>query len=173
MGARFESEFVYIIDKNNTPHYVMTHYFANYGDSYRSDIYLENKRYCVLDLYLTGEVEKEGDFLPYPRENEWRAFLPKGPSEDVSTILGEAELTDVSVSKVVFVRILSGSHGILEYDGFVSTEEGVQDIDSGIWKQVRSFAKAKSNSPAEQEYAIVDRIVELVQDGDFAATELD
>lgn len=165
MGARFESEFVYILDKDNLPHYVMTHYFANYGDSYRSDIYLENKRYCVVDLFLTDEVEKEGEFLPYPREHEWRVFLSTGPSENVSTILAEAGLADVSISKLVFVQILSSSRCILEYDGFVSSAEGVQDFDAGVWEQ--AFAKTKPGSPADQEYALVDQIVALVQNGNF------
>ena len=143
----------------------MTHYFANYGDSYRSDIYLENKRYCVLDLPLTDEVEKEGEFLPSPRENEWREFWLTGPSENVSTILEEAELTDVSVSMVVFIRFLSDSHSILEHDGFVASGEGVQDFDAGFWAQ--AYANAKPGSPANREYALVDQIIALVQQGNF------
>ena len=169
MGARFESEFVYIIDKNNTPHYVMTHYFANYSDSYRSDIYLENKNYCVLDLFLTDEVEKEGEFLPYPRESEWRAFLSTGPSEDISIILKEAELSNIPVSKVVFIRFLSDSHSILEHDGFVASAEGVQDFDAGFWAQ--AYANAKPGSPTNREYALVDQIVALVQQGNFPSAK--
>ena len=74
MGAKFKTEFVYIIDKNNIPHFVMHYYGANLGDSYRSDIYLENKSYCVHDLFLTDEVEIEGEFLPHVWEKEWRDF---------------------------------------------------------------------------------------------------
>ena len=87
MGARFYSEFVYVIDKDNHSHFVQNYYGANLCDSYRSNIYLENKSYCVLDLYLTDEVETEGEFLPRVKETEWREFWQEGPSPDVSTIL--------------------------------------------------------------------------------------
>ena len=169
MGTRFESHFVYIIDKNNIPHFVQNYYFADLCDSYRSDIYLRNKSYCVLDLYLTDEVEEEGEFLPYVTGKEWRDFLPVGPSENVATILAEAELTDISASKLVFIWIQSSSHSILEYDGFVSSAEGVQEFDSAFWKQALSFARAKTGSPARQERLVVQWMVEQVQNGNFPA----
>ena len=167
MGTRFQSEFVYIIDQNNIPHFVMTRYCANYGDSYRSDIYLENKSYCVLDLYLTDEVETEGDFLPRVQEKEWRDFLTIGPSENVSTILAEAELSDVSISKLIFIYIESSSRLLLELNGFVSSVEGVQELDTSFLGQALSFAQAKTGSPAEQEGFIVDWVIEQVQNGNF------
>ena len=167
MSARFESEFVYILDQNNTPHFVLNNYFANLGDSYRSDIYLENKRYCVLDLYLTDEVETEGDFLPRVREKEWRDFLPIGPSENATTILTEAGLTDISIAKVIFLYIESSSRNILELRGFVCSATGVQDFDAGFLGGALSFARAKTASPAEQEPIIADWIVEQIQNGNF------
>lgn len=167
MGSRFGTEYVYVIDQNNAPHYVMTRNFANYGDSYRSDICLENKRYCVLDLYLTDEVETEGDFLPQVREKEWRDFLPIGPSENVSTILSEAGLADISVSKLIFIYMESSSRNVLEYGGFVSTVAGVQDFDESFLEDAFSFAKTKTGSPAEQEGVIADWIVEQIQNGNF------
>lgn len=167
MGTRFVTEYVYIIDQNNTPHFVLNHYFANLGDSYRSDIYLENKSYCVLDLYLTDDVETEGDFLPRVREKEWRDFLPIGPSENASTILAEAGLADISISKLIFIYIESSSRLILEFGGFVSSVEGVQDFDRRFLEQAISFAKTKSGSPAEQEGIIADWIVEQVRNGNF------
>lgn len=167
MGAQFESEFVYIFDKNNIPHFVLNYYGANLCDSFRSNIYLENKSYCVHDLFLTDEVVKEGDFLPYVQEKEWREFLPVGPSENISTIISEAGLADVSVSKLVFIRISSGSRFILDFGGFISSAGGVQDFDPDFWEQALSFAKAKTGSPAEQERIVVDWIIEQIQNGNF------
>ena len=169
MGAQFESHFVYIIDDKNIPHFVLNYYGADLCDSYRTDIYLENKSYCVHDLFLTDEVEKEGEFLPYVKENEWREFLLVGPSENAATIIAEAELAEVPVSKLVFIRMRSSSRNILEYDGFVSSVEGVQDFDSDFWKQALSFARAKSGSPAEQESIIAEWMIEQVQNGNFPA----
>lgn len=163
MGARFVSEFVYIIDQNNIPHFVLNYYGADLCDSYRSNIYLENKSYCVHDLFLTDEVEIEGDFLPYVKEKEWREFLPIGPSENISTIIAEAGLADISVSKLVFIHMRSSSRCILEFDGFVSSVEGVQDFDLDFWEQALSLAKAKTESVAEQEDVIVDWIIEQVR----------
>lgn len=171
MGARFKSEFVYILDQNNTPHFVLNYYGANLGDSYRSNIYLENKSYCVHDLFLTDEVETEGEFLPHVKEKEWREFLPTGPSENVSTIIAEAGLSDISISKLIFIYIESSSRMILEYDGFVSSSEGVQDFDAGFLGQAISHAQTKSGSPAEQEGIVVDWIVEQVQNGNFPSTK--
>jgi len=167
MGARFESHFVYIIDKNNTPHFVQNYYGADYGDSYRSDIYLANKSYCLLDLYLTDEVEEEGEFLPRVKEKEWREFLSAGPSENAATILAEAGLEEIPVSKLVFVRIQSGSRSILEYSGFVSSGDGTQDFDEAFWQQALSYARAKTGSPAEQEGLIIQWIVEQIQKGNY------
>lgn len=171
MGAQFESHFVYIIDKNNIPHFVLNYYGADLCDSYRTNIYLENKSYCVHDLFLTDEVEEEGEFLPYVKEKEWREFLPIGPSINAATIIAEAELTDVSVSKLVFIRIKSSSRSILEYNGFVSSVEGVQDFDQDFWGQALSFASAKTGSPAEQEGVIVEWIIEQVQNGNYTSTK--
>ena len=167
MGARFVSEYVYVFDQNNTPYFVQYHYSAKLDDCYRSDIYLQNKSYCVTDLYLTDEVETEGEYLPHVKEKEWRDFLLTGPSEGVSTILAEAGLADVSVSKLVFVYMLSSSGLMLEYDGFVASAEGVQDFDSDFLGQAVSFARAKTGSIAEQEAAVAQWIVEQVQNGDF------
>ena len=171
MGAQFTSEFVYIFDENNIPHFVFNYYGANLGDSYRSDIYLENKRYCMLDLYLTDEVETEGEFLPYVQEKEWRDFLLSGPSDNAATILAEAALTDLSVSKLVFVQMISSSRMILEYSGFVSSAEGVQDFDADFLVQALSFATAKTGSPAEQEGFVVGWIVEQIQNGNFTSAK--
>ena len=166
MGARFNSEYVYIYDQNNTPHFVQTYYGAKMDDSYRSDIYLENKSYCVLDLYLSDEVEIEGEYLPRVKETEWREFLRTGPSESVSTILAEAGLADISVSKLVFIHMLSSSRLILEFDGFVSSVEGVQEFESDFLEQAVSFAKGKTGSVAEQEGFIVDWITEQIRNCD-------
>ena len=163
MGTRFKSEFVYVIDQNNTAHFVLNHYFADLGDCYRSDIYLENKSYCVDDLYLTDEVETKGEFLPYVKETEWREFLPTGPSENVSTIIAEAGLADISISKLIFIYIESSSRMILEYNGFVSSSEGVQEFAADFLNQAVSFARTKTGSPAEQEAIIARWIVEQVQ----------
>ena len=167
MGTRFETEYVYVIDRNNTPHFVMTHYCANYGDSYRSDIYLENKHYCVLDLFLTDEVETEGEFLPYAKEKEWRDFLPIGPSENATTLLSEAGLADIPIAKLIFINMESSSRNVLEFGGFVSSVAGVQDFDAGFLGQALSFARTKTGSPAEQEGLAVDWIVQQVQNGNF------
>ncbi len=163
MSARFISEFVYIFDQNNEPHFVQRYYGAKYDDSYRSDIYLENKKYCVLDLYMTDEVETEGEFLPRVKEKEWREFLTAGPSPNVSTILAEAGLADVSVSKVLFVYMQSSSRLVLEFDGFVSSAEGVQNFDEDFLAQALSFACAKTASPAEQEGIVAQWLAEQVQ----------
>ena len=171
MGAQFESHFVYIIDKENIPHFVLNYYGADLCDSYRSNIYLENKSYCVHDLYLIDEVEKEGEFLPYVKEKEWRDFLPIGPSENASMIIAEGELTDIPVSKLVFIRIRSSSRNILEYNGFVSSVEGVQDFDLDFWGQALSFARAKTGSPAEQEGLIVEWIIEQILKGNYTPTK--
>ena len=165
MGARFVSEYVYIFDQNNIPHFVQYYYGANLDDCYRSDIYLQNKSYCVTDLFLTDEVEEKGEYLPRVKENEWREFLLTGPSEGVSTILAEAGLADISVSKLVFVYIMSSSGLMLEYDGFVSSAEGVQDFDSNFLGQAISFARAKTGSVAEQESMVAEWIVEQVRNG--------
>jgi hypothetical protein len=163
MGAQFDSEYVYIYDQNNTPYFVQYHYGAAMDDSYRSDIYLKDKSYCVLDLFLTDEVETEGEFLPYVKEKEWRDFLTTGPSEGVSTILAEAGLADISVSKLVFIHMLSSSRLMLEYDGFVSSAEGVKDLDLDFLEQAFSFARAKTASVAEQEELAANWIAEQIQ----------
>ena len=165
MGARFKSHFVYVIDENNNPHFVLNSYNADLGDSYRSDIYLKNKSYCVLDLYLTDEVEEEGEFLPRVKESEWRDFLPVGPSADAAIIMAEAELTEVAIEKLVFIWIESSSRNVLDYGGFVSSREGVQDFDQNFWEQAWSFARAKTGSPAEQEGLIAQWMIEQVRNG--------
>lgn len=169
MGNRFVSRYVYVIDQNNIPHFVMSHYGANLGDSYRSDIYLENKSYCVLDLYLTDEVETEGEYLPYVKEKEWRDFLPIGPSQNVSTILAEAGLADISISKLVFIYMMSSSRFLLELGGFVSTAEGVQNFDEDFLEQALSFATANTGSAAEQEAIIAEWITEQVRNRNAGA----
>jgi len=171
MGARFVTEVVYIFDKNNRPHFVQNYYGTNLCDSYRSNIYLENKSYCVHDLYLTDEVETEGEFLPRVREKEWRDFLPIGPSENASTIIAEAGLADISIAKLVFIHMMSSSRCILECDGFVSSVEGVQDFDLDFLEQALSFAKAKTGSPAEQEGHIADWMIAQVQNGNFTSPQ--
>ena len=163
MSARFMTEYVYIIDQNNTPHFVQNYYGAHLDDCYRSDINLENKSYCVDDLYLTDEVETKGEFLPRVKEAEWREFLSAGPSEDASTIISEAGLADVSISKLVFIRMESSSSLLLEIDGFVSDATGVQTFDTDFLNQAVSFARTKTGSPAEQEAIIARWIVEQVQ----------
>lgn len=171
MRAQFVSEYVYIFDQDNNPHFVQYHYGADLCDSYRSNIYLENKSYCVHDLFLTDEVEIEGEFLPYVKEKEWRDFLPIGPSENIPTILSEAELTDISISKLVFLYMMSSSRCILEFDGFVSSVEGVQNFDLAFLEQALSVARAKTGSPAEQEGVIVDWMIEQVQNGNFTSAK--
>ena len=163
MGAQFDSEYVYIYDQNNTPYFVQYHYGAKLDDCYRSDVYLNNKSYCVDDLFLTDEVATEGEFLPYVRENEWRDFLLTGPSEGVSTILTEAGLADISVAKLVFIHMLSSARLMLEYDGFVSSAEGVQDFTPDFLGQAVSFARAKTASIAEQEELVAGWITEQIQ----------
>ena len=165
MGARFDSEYVYVYDPNSVPYFVQTYYGADLEGSYRSDIYLENKSYCVHDLYLIDEVETEGEFLPRVQEQEWREFLQAGPSGNVSTILKEAGLADTSISKLVFVRMRSSSRFIQEIDGFVSTAEGVQGFEPNFLNQALSYAREKTGSPAEQERMVVDWIIEQVQNG--------
>lgn len=163
MGARFDSEYVYIYDQNNTPYFVQYHYGAAMDDCRRSDVYLNNKSYCVDDLFLTDEVKTEGEFLPYVRENEWRDFLQTGPSEGVSTILTEAGLADISVSKLVFIHMLSSSRLMVEYDGFVSSAEGVEAFAPDFLEQAVSFARAKAASVAEQEELVANWIIEQIQ----------
>ena len=167
MGNQFETEYVCVLDQTNTPHFLMYYYRANLGHSYRSDIYLPNKSSCVHDLFLTDEVDIEGEFLPHVKETEWRDFLPTGPSENVSTILTEAGLSDISISKLIFIYIESSSSMILESAGFVSDAAGVQDFDAGFLNQAISFARGKTGSPAKQEEIVADWIVEQIQNGNF------
>ncbi len=171
MGARFNSHFVYVIDKNNNPHFVLNGYNADLGDSYRSDIYLKNKSYCVLDLYLTDEVEEEGEFLPRVKESEWKDFLPVGPSADAAIIMAEAELTEVAIEKLVFIWISSSSCNVLDYGGFVSSREGVQYFDQDFLNQALSFARTKTGSPAEQEGIIAEWMIEQVLKGNYTTTK--
>ena len=167
MGARFDSEYVYIYDQNNTPHFLQCYYGANLNDSYRSDIYLANKSYCVHDLFLSDEVEVEGEFLPRVKEKEWREFLTTGPSENVSTILAEAGLADISISKLVFIHMWSSSRLILEFDGFVASVEGVRDFELDFLQHAVSFARTKTGSVAEQEGIVVNWITEQIRNCDF------
>lgn len=167
MGNRFNTEYVYIYDQNNIPHFVQCYYGADLDGSYRSDIYLKDRSYCVLDLFLTDELEVEGEFLPRVYEEEWREFLLTGPSESVSTILAEAGLADISISKLVFIHMSSSSRLILDFDGFVSSAQGVQDFEQDFLEQAVSFATAKTGSVAEQEGIIVGWIAEQVRKGDF------
>ena len=166
MGNRFVNDYVYVFDQNNIPHFVMNYYGADLSGSYRSNIYLENKSYCVHDLFLIDEVETEGEFLPHVREEEWREFLQNGPAEHASTIITEAGLTDISVSKLVFIHIMSSSGCILELDGFVSSAEGVQDFVPDFLEEALFFAKTKTGSVAEQEGIVADWIIKQVQDRD-------
>ena len=161
MGSRFYSEYVYAFDENNEPHFVMLYYGANLGDSYRSDIYLPNKSYCVLDLFLTDESETEGEFLPHVKQKEWEDFLPSGPSENVSTIMAEAGMGELSVSKMVYIYMESSSRSILEYDGFVSTAQGVRTFGPDVWAQ--AFAQTQTGSAAQQERDIALWIAGQVQ----------
>ena len=167
MGNRFNTEYVFIYDQENIPHFLQSYYGANLGDSYRSNIYLENKSYCVHDLFLTDELEMEGEFLPRVDEKEWRDFLLTGPSENVSTILAEAGLADVSISKLVFIYISSSSRLILDFSGFVASAQGVQDLEPDFLEQAVSFAAAKTESIAEQEGIIAGWIAEQIQKDDF------
>ena len=165
MGSRFTSNFVYILDEENNPHFVQRYYGANLGDSYRSDIYLNTKSYCVLDLYMTDEVEVEGEFLPHVKEKEWRSFFTEGPSSNIATILAEAGLADISISKLVFFYIESSSHMILEFDGFVSSAEGLQPFDEDFLNQALAATSAGTNSIAERESLIAQWIIEQVRNG--------
>ena len=168
MGARFINEYVYIFDKDNVPHFVLNYYEADLSCSYHSDIYLENKSYCVHDLPLTDEVKIEGEFLPYTHSEEWRELLCVGPSENVSTILSEAGLADVSISKVVFFQIKCSAQYILEYHGFVSCADGTQKFGLDFWKQAISLAESRTDDVAEQHELIDDWIVEQVRIGKLA-----
>lgn len=163
MGSRFNSEFVYVFDQNNLPYFVQSYYGANMDDRYQSDIYLANKSYCVTDLFLTDEVETKGEFLPRVKEKEWRAFLQEGPSANLSTILAEAGLADISVSKLVFIYVESSSRLVLNYGGFVSSAEGVRDFDPDLLGQAFAFAGTKTGSIAEQEQIAVEWMIEQVQ----------
>lgn len=169
MGARFTNEYVYIFDNDNIPHFVLNYYEADLNCSYRSDIYLGHKSYCVHDLPLTDEVEIEGEFLPYTHSGEWKELFCVGPSENVSTILSEAGLADVSISKVVFFRIECSARCILEHHGFVSCADGTKMFDSDFWEQAISLAKSRTDGVAEQHEIIDDWIVEQVRNGSFAS----
>ena len=100
--------------------------------------------------------------------------MPIGPSENASTIIAEAGLADISISKLVFIYMKSSSSCILEYAGFVSSVVGVQYFDQDFWEQALSFAKAKTGSIAEQEGMIADWITEQVRNrnagGQFATS---
>lgn len=167
MGNRFNTEYVYIFDQNNIPHFAQCYYGADLDGSYRSDIYLENKSYCVHDLFLTDEIEVEGEFLPRVSEEEWRQFLLTGPSEGVSTILAEAGLADISISKLVFIHMSSSSRLMLDFGGFVSSAQGVQDFEPDFLEQAVSFAAVQTGSVAEQEGIIARWIVEQVRKDNF------
>ena len=167
MSAQFDNEYVYIFDQNNTPYFVQYHYEAKLDDCRRSDIYLKDKSYCVDDLFLTDEVETKGEFLPYVKESEWRAFLQTGPTEGVSTILTEGGLADISVAKLVFIHMLSSPRLMLEYDGFVASAEGVQELTPDFWGQAVSLARTKTASVAQQEELVVNWIVEQIQNGNL------
>lgn len=167
MGSRYHTEYVYVYDHDNNPYFVQCYYGADLDGSYRSDIYLMNKSYCVHDLFLTDEVETEGEFLPRVKEKEWREFLLTGPSGSVSTILAEAGLADLSVSKLVFICMSSSSRFLLDLDGFVSSAQGAQDFEPDFLEQAASFAAAKTGSIAEQERIIAGWIAEQVQKSGF------
>ena len=162
MENQFESEFVYVIDGNHVAHFVMNGYKAKMDDAYRSDIYLPEKKYCVLDLYLTDEKEVEGEFLPGVGESEWRTFFTAGPSENAATILSEAGLGDISPVKLAYIRLKSNSRSILEYDGFVSSAKGAQDFTPEQWVAALTDARSQSGSPAKQEELVVRWLIEQV-----------
>lgn len=163
MGYNFE--FVYMIDQSNTPHFVMNRCFTEQCGSYRADIYLPNKSYSVTDLFLTDEVEEEGEYLPHVKEKEWREFFTAGPSADVEIILREAGLADFPVSKLVFVWVSSDSPE--ELGGFVVSAEGVQNFSPAFLEQALSCTGTEKGSAAEQEDILVDWVVEQVQNGHF------
>ena len=162
MENQFESEFVYIIDKNNTAHFVMNGYKAKMDDAYRTDIYLPEKKYCVLDLYLTDEKEIEGEFLPYIGQDQWRKFFSDGPTKDTATILKEAGLSQVAVSKLAYIRLESNSRSILEYAGFVASAEGVREFAPEDWAAALAYARSKTTGPAEQEPLAVNYLIEQI-----------
>ena len=164
---RYYTEYVYVYDQNNIPHFVQSYYGADLDGSYRSDIYLKGKSYCIHDLFFTDEVEIEGEFLPRVNEKEWRAFLLTGPSESVSTILAEAGLADVSVSKLVFIHMSSSSRFLLDFGGFIASAQGIQELEPDFLEQAVSFAAAKTGSVAEQEGIIAGWIAEQIQKDDF------
>lgn len=167
MGCRFTNEFVYIFDKENVPHFVLNYYGADLNCSYHSDIYLENKSYCVQDLPLTDEVKIEGEFLPYTYSQEWKELLCVGPSENVATILSEAGLADVSISKVVFFRIECSTRCILEYHGFVSCADGTKMFAADFWEQAISQAQSRTDDVVDEYEIVADWIVEQVRNGSF------
>lgn len=171
MSTPFETNFVFIIDKDNNAHFVQNYYSAKWDDCYHKSIFLGNKHYSVDDLFLTDEVKKEGEYLPTVGEGEWREFFSTGPSENAATIIAEGELADIAISKLVFVSIDYSSRSIAHCSGFVSTVDGVQDFDEDFLAQAISFARTKTGSIAKQTDIIADWIVEQVQTGNYTFTK--
>ncbi len=157
------SEYVYILDQDNQAHFVQTYYGTKYDDSYRAEVCLADKNYSLLDLYMTDEVETEGEYLPFVRGDEWSKFFTD-PSLNVQTIMAEAGLAGVSATKLMFVHMESGSRLIQESDGFIASAAGVEPLDGVLLTEAIWLAEDRSASPAQQEKMIAAWLAKRVQE---------
>lgn len=157
------SEYVYILDQENQVHFVQTYYGTKYDDSYRAEVCLADKKYSLLELYMTDEEETEGEYLPFVRGDEWSKFFTD-PSENVRMIMAEAGLAGVSAKKLVFVRMESGSRMIQESDGFIASAAGVEPLDGVLLTEAIWLAEEKTASPAQQEGIVAALLAKRVQE---------
>ena len=158
MSARFTSEYVYLIDQDNQAHFVQTYYGAMFDDSYRAEVYLADKKYCLLDLYMTDETETEGEYLPFVRGGEWSKFFTD-PTENVRTIIAEAGLSGVSAEKLLFVSMQSNARLTEECDGFIASRAGVEAWDAVLTAEAICLAEDQTASPARQEGKVAQWLV--------------
>ena len=159
----FTSEYVYILDRENRAHFVQAYYGTKYDDSYRAEVALADKRYSLLDLYMTDEEETEGRYLPFVRGDKWSKFFTD-PDQDIKTILAEAGLSQTPAAKLVFVSMRSDARRITDYDGFVATAAGIEELDKWLIVEAISIAEDKTSSPAEQEEPVARWLAKRVQE---------
>ena len=154
----FVSEYVYILDRDDRAHFVQRYYGTKYDDSYRAEVCLADKKYSLLDLYMTDEEETEGEYLPFVRGDEWSKFFT-APSENVRTIIAEAGLSGVSAEKLLFVSMQSNARLTEECDGFIASRAGVEALDAVLTAEAICLAEAKTPSPAKQEELVAQWLV--------------
>ncbi|MBQ3492362.1 MAG: hypothetical protein IJA74_07435 [Oscillospiraceae bacterium] len=154
----FVSEYVYILDRDDRAHFVQRYYGTKYDDSYRAEVCLADKKYSLLDLYMTDEEETEGEYLPFVRGGEWSKFFTD-PSENVRTIIAEAGLSGVSAEKLLFVSMQSNARLTEECDGFIASLAGVEALDAVLTAEAICLAEAKTPSPAKQEELVAQWLV--------------